>query len=133
MRSNKNVGIAFKHIKSQKDITIERIKLKMELNQNKTALSQSVASLKEEFNPLSNIVGTVQNVANADTNYPLVGMGMSILSDKLVKNVFLKKSGWLKKLIIPVLVKKISTYALANMKSKGIAGVLHKAANTLRK
>ena len=132
-RHNKNRGIGFKHIKSQKDIAMERLKLKMELSQNKAALNHSITSLKEEFNPIANIVGTVQNVAHADTNHPLIGLGMSFISDKLVKNVFLKKSGWLKKMLVPVLVKKISTYAVANIKSEGLANALHKAANILRK
>ena len=132
-RYNKNRGIGFKDIKSQKDIAMERLKLKMELSQNKAALSQSITSLKEEFNPIANIVGTVQNVAHADANHPLIGLGMSFISDKLVKNVFLKESGWLKKMIVPVLVKKISTYAVANIKSEGLANALHKAANILRK
>ncbi|TXH55180.1 MAG: hypothetical protein E6Q89_07090 [Bacteroidia bacterium] len=133
MTQHKSSGIHFKHIKSQKDIAVERMKLKMELKYHKEALNNSFMDFRDELNPITNVLGTVKKVANSDTDHPLIGMGMAFVSDKLVKNVFLKDAGWFKKLIIPVLVKKISTYSVAHLKSERLAETLHKVANILRK
>ena len=133
MTQHRTSGIQFKHIKSQKDIAVERMKLKMELKYHKEALNSSFMELREELNPITNVLGTVKKVANSDSDNPLIGMGMNFISDKLVKNVFLKNAGWFKKLVIPILVKKVSTYSIANFKSEKVADTLHKVANILRK
>ena len=79
--------------------------------------------LKEKLNPVEKVVGVVKNLTTPDTRNPLVNTGLNLAIDVLLRGFYMSKIGWLPKLIVPFVLKNVSSN-LVNKKGKSISKIL---------
>ncbi|WP_157558130.1 hypothetical protein [Niabella aurantiaca] len=119
-------------ITTHKELMQEKARLKARLKQRKTDLRQSVEAIKDTLNPISHIAKTTKDIWNADASNPLIALGVTKLTDVVIRKGILRKAGWLSRLIAPVLVQKVATYLISEKAGDQIGRLLHRAAHKLR-
>lgn len=102
-------------IQSYNDLLKAELALQESLAHQRAEIRTEVMHIKEQLKPLTKITSLVSKfVTRHHGNSALVTAGIGIASDILFKNVILKKSGWLTRLVLPVIMKNYSSHALAN-------------------
>ncbi|AHF17444.1 hypothetical protein [Niabella soli] len=119
-------------IRSLADLEAEKERLKASLKQRKENLGHSFAAIKDELSPIVKVAKTTRSIFTADSEFPLLGLGVEQLTNLIVKKGILRKAGWLPRLVAPVLIKKLSTYLIALKASDNITASMHHFADKLR-
>lgn len=120
-------------ITSYEELMEEKARLKAKLSQHKSDMRSSFNGIKEEFNPISQFAQTTKDVWTADTSNPLIAMGIGKITDLVLKKGILRNAGFLPKLLVPLVVEKISTYLISEKAADQYANILRGAAHVLRK
>ncbi|MBO9594193.1 MAG: hypothetical protein J7599_14900 [Niabella sp.] len=119
-------------ITTHEELMQEKARLKGRLRQRKTAMRQSVNEIKQELNPISQIAKTTKDIWNADASNPLIAMGVTKLTDLVIRKGILRRAGWLSRLVAPILVQKVATYLISEKAGDQIARLLHRTASRVR-
>lgn len=102
-------------IQSYEDLLKAELALQESLAHQRAEIRMEVTRIKEQLKPLTKVISFVSKfVTRHNGNNALVTTGIGIASDILFKNVVLKKSGWLTRLVLPFVMKNYSSHALAN-------------------
>ena len=101
------------------DLLKEKQRLKQKLVLQKADLSYNWHMLQEKLSPVEKVVGVVKNLTTPDTRNPLLNTGMNFTIDMLLRNFYMAKIGWLPKLVVPFVLKNLSSN-LVNKKGKSI-------------
>ena len=102
-------------IQSYEDLLNAEAALQKSLAHQRAEIREEVTRIKEQLKPLTHVISFVSKlVTRHHGNNALVTAGIGIAGDILFKNVILKKSGWLTRLVLPFLMKNYSSHALAN-------------------
>jgi hypothetical protein len=97
-------------IESYEDLCKEKERLTELLNVQKAQIHRDIDSLKDEFKPIVNLSENVSKLlSREDGKDPLVTAGTNITIDILVNKLF-SKSGFLLKLVLPALLKNLSSH-----------------------
>src|SRR4051812_38440958 len=104
-------------IKTYNDLLAEKEELTAQLSIQKAFIKQDVKALREELKPVTDMVGVIRKMGTKDKSNPALTFGVDVATDLFIKNTLLRKGGWLTRLIVPFLVKNLSTHWLAR-KSK---------------
>ncbi|MFT3901632.1 MAG: hypothetical protein QM727_00505 [Niabella sp.] len=120
-------------IKNYNDLVAEKERLKKNIRLRKAHIGEGVDSVKQAFNPIAQVAGTTKAIFNSERQNPLISFGVSRLTDFLFGKLLLKRTGFLGRLVIPVVVRRISTYLIASNFSDKAADTLHAFAQKLRK
>ena len=118
-------------IKNIKDLRAEQTRLKLELSVAEETLKEDLKWAREELRP-ARIAGSLLNKALGNNQHGLIKDGVKITVDTVVKDLLLAKSGWITRLVVPWVVKNLSSNYLAD-KSPEIFGVLRKLIRKVRK
>lgn len=120
-------------ISSREDLLAEKARLINFVRIKKTEIGNSFDALRDEVNPFKNFGKTAKDILTADFKNPIIGLGVGQITNRLVKNVLLKRAGVIPRLIIPIVLKKLSTYAISEKGGNKIANSLHTLAAKIRK
>ena len=101
------------------DLLQEERRLKQKLTLQKAELRHHFHVLQEKLNPVEKIAGVVKNLTTPDTRNPFVNTGLNLTIDLLLRNFYMSKIGWLPKLVVPFVLKNLSSN-LVNKKGKSI-------------
>jgi hypothetical protein len=111
-----------KRISDLHDLAVEKQRLQQRLDLLKRDINSEVNEIKEKFRPLIKIVsfltGTPVNgngEGKNSTKTSLLKMGANLGVDLLVGSK-LKKAGWLARLVVPPLLRKISSAVINRVK-----------------
>ena len=120
-----------KKIKNLEDLRAEKLRLQLELLRATEVLKEDFEWVKEEVKPFNSIGKFIGNLFGKNKAGLFAGsVGLSI--DVLLKNLILAKSGWITRLIVPAIIKNLSTAFLADKKPE-IFGVLRNLIQKARK
>jgi hypothetical protein len=111
-------------IKTYDDLLAEKEELTAQLLIQKAFIKQDVKALKEELRPATDVIGILGKMTHKNTSNPAIAFGVDVAGDLLLKNTLLRKRGWLTRLIVPFLVKNLSTHLLASKKKPFESGNL---------
>src|SRR6476660_4118712 len=92
----------------------ERERLELQLEVHKSAVKMHVEDIKRKLSPVRNLVHFVSNFTASPGNNTLVGTGIGLSLELLIRKLFFSKTGWIAKMVGPVLLKNFS----ANMLKK---------------
>lgn len=106
-------------ITTYEELAREKQRLQQKLLLQKADLSHHYEVLKEKLSPLEKVAGVVKNITTPSTRNPLVNTGLNLGIDLLLRNFYLAKVGWLPKLVVPFVLKNLSSN-LVNKKGKSI-------------
>lgn len=101
--------IQMKRIETIKDLRSERARLKLELSTAEEILQEDLDWIKAELKPVHVAGKMLSNSFFNGNNGGLVNNGVRSAIDVLLKSVVLSKAGWFVKLVVPFIVKNIST------------------------
>lgn len=82
----------------------------------KRIINEHVDDFKEKFAPLMNIINMFKNKGGA--NSALLKVGTSLAIDLFIGQKLLRKAGWLTRLIIPTLLRTVSSKVIGNNKKE---------------
>lgn len=99
-------------INNYEDLVLERKRLEAELVHYKSVINGEVNSIKQKFEPISDVVSFFASSPTKSPNNKLLQVGTNIGIELLVRQKLLSKAGWLTKLVLPYILKKVSSRAI---------------------
>jgi hypothetical protein len=96
-------------ITTYEDLLQEKQRLQQKLVLQKADFKHHTAVLKEKLNPVEKVAGIVKNLTTPDTRNPLVNTGLNLAIDVLLKGFYMSRIGWLPKLVVPFVLKNLSS------------------------
>ena len=101
-------------IQTYHDLVEEKKRLEALLIVNKEQISTNWVEMKQEFEPVNNIIGFFGKLTTRDKSNPLVNMGIDVAGDLVLRKFLLARAGWATRLVIPYLVKNYSSNVLVD-------------------
>lgn len=96
-------------ITTYEDLLQEKQRLQQKLVLQTADFKHHSAVLKEKLNPVEKVAGIVKNLTTPDTRNPLVNTGLNLAIDMLLRGFYLSRIGWLPKLVVPFVLKNLSS------------------------
>jgi hypothetical protein len=109
-------------IKSQEDLRRERKRLKLELKQSELLIKEDLQWVKTELTPIR-AAGKMVGNALVNKNKGLVNDGVRIAIDTIVKNLILSRAGWITRMVVPFVLKNISTNFIKEKKPEVLSTI----------
>lgn len=105
-------------ISNYDELVAARIMTESIIAERKQAIEQHVDGAKEKLAPVMNIVNIFTN--KKSNNNSLLKVGTSLAIDLFVGQKLLKRAGWLSKLLVPTLLKSVSSKVIDTVKKDPI-------------
>lgn len=100
-------------ISNYEDLVLERKRLESELARYKAVITGELDEIKHKVEPITDIVSFFSSSKNPPaTNNRLLQAGANLGIELLVRQKLLSKAGWLTKLVLPIILKKVSSRAI---------------------
>ena len=110
-------------IQNLDDVRAERARLKNQIETSRTNLRYEFGAIKKELNPINQALGVVTD-AFTTPHKGLLSMGVGFGVDTVLKKVVLARAGWITRLVVPFLVKNVTTNYISNHKKSVVEGML---------
>jgi len=120
-----------KKIENIKDLRSERARLKLELNVAEEILQEDFEWIQSELKP-ARLAGRLLNKSLINKDHGVLNSGVREGIDLLLKSVILSKAGWITKLVVPFIVKNISTNYMEEKKPE-FFGMIKRMISKVRK
>jgi len=104
----------------------ERLELKLEVH--KSAVRMHVYEIKRKLNPIKNVLSFFSNFTAPAGSNTLIGSGIGFSLELLIRKLFFSRTGWIAKLVGPVLLKNFSANVVKKNKDtliKKVKNILH--------
>ncbi len=101
-------------ITTYEELLREKERLELQLEVHKYAVRVHVDHIKRKLNPLRNVIHFFSNFTAPAVSNTLVGTGVGLSLELLLRKLFFSKTGWVTKMVGPILLKNFS----ANMLKK---------------
>ncbi len=100
-------------IETYADLLVEKDRLEALLSIQKDTIKMDMIQLKNDFQPTMDLLMFLSKITIKGKGNSLIATGVDMVSDFLLKNVLLAKSGWVVRLVVPYLAKNYSNHELA--------------------
>ncbi|PZR27094.1 MAG: hypothetical protein DI535_11815 [Citrobacter freundii] len=97
-------------IRTYDDLLNEKARLKELLQAQKQLIRADVEEIKLEFQPVKNAIGVIGKFTTRDKSNPLLTTATETVIDLVVRKLILSRSGWLTKMVVPFLMKNVSSH-----------------------
>lgn len=107
-------------ISNYEELVLERKKAEAKLNYYKSVISEEIDVLKHKMEPITNVISflsTTKNGSPGSNTNTLLQAGTNLGIELLVRQKLLSKAGWLTKLVVPFLLKKVSSKAIESVQA----------------
>jgi hypothetical protein len=111
-----------RRISNLKELNAEKLRLKSELFIAEEKLKEDLHWIREELNPVK-AIGKLFGNAFINKNDGILNDGVRNTIDVILKNIVLSRSGWITRLVVPFIIKNISSNYLAENKPAVLKGV----------
>ena len=109
-------------IRTYEDLLKYKENLQIQLKEQKELIYYDIQEIREELRPVQEAVKKISHFFVPSEDHSWLVKGTNTILDVLMKNVFLRRSGWMVKTVVPFLVHNISSHLV----SKNKQGILHK-------
>jgi hypothetical protein len=99
-------------ISNYEDLILERKRLESDLAHYKAIITGELDEIKHKVEPITDVVSFFSPSKNPPGNSRLLQAGANLGIELLVRQKFLSKAGWLTKLVLPFILKKVSSRAI---------------------
>jgi hypothetical protein len=106
-----------KKINTYTELVAERKRVEGNIAEQKSIILEGINEVKEKFEPFLYLLPLLNIFKKKESNRPLLKNLASLGIDLLVGQNLLAKSGWLARLIVPVLLKGISAKVIGGIKA----------------
>lgn len=94
-------------------LLLEESTLQQQLKLNRQKIGDHVQSLKAKAQPAAIGMGIAKSILTRNGRQPIAQGGLDLMIDLVTKRFLFRKSGWIAKMILPPLLKNISSHALS--------------------
>ena len=101
-------------ITTYEELIREKERLQLQLEVHKSAVRMHVTELKKKLNPVKNVIRFLSNFRAPLASNSMVGAGIGLSVEVLIRKLFFAKTGWITRMVAPILLKNLS----ANMLTK---------------
>lgn len=108
-------------ISNYEELRLEKNRLQQNLILQKSKIKNEIISIKEKLEPLLSIISFLGGFKNKDSKGSLLKMGAKAGVELLAHQTLLSKAGWLTKLVVPFLLKGISTKVIDKIKNRNLS------------
>lgn len=109
-------------IRTYEDLLKYKEGLQRQLKEQKELIYYDIQEIREELKPVSEAVKQISHFFIPSKDHSWLVRGTNTIVDMLLRNVFLRRSGWIVKAVVPFLVHNISSHLVAENKK----GIVHK-------
>jgi hypothetical protein len=99
-------------INNYDDLILERKRLESDLAHYKSIITGELDEIKHRIEPITDVVSFFSPSKNPPANNQLLQAGANLGIELLVRQKLLSKAGWLTKLVLPFILKKVSSRAI---------------------
>jgi hypothetical protein len=104
-------------INNYDELVAARIMTETIIADRKRIIHERIEDFKEKISPLFFILPMLNIFKKKDTNnHSLLKVGASLAIDLLVGQRLLRKAGWITRLLVPTLLKTVSSRVIGNVK-----------------
>lgn len=96
-------------ISNYEQLVAERMRIQQELAIQKATINEEVREIKQKISPITGLLSFFSNTKQPSFKSSAMQVGANIGIDVLLRNTLLGRAGWITKLIIPFIAKKISS------------------------
>lgn len=96
-------------INNYKQLVAERIRIEQELSLQKAQINAEIKEIKDKLKPVTGLLSFFGSSKKQSIKSSAVEMGANIGIDVLLRNLVLGKAGWITRLVVPFLAKRISS------------------------
>ncbi len=101
-------------ITTYEELVREKERLQLQLEVNKAAVRVHIEDLKQKLSPLKNILRFFSNFTAPPGQNTLLSSGLGLSLEVLIRRLFFAKTGFITRLVGPILLKNFSTNVLKN-------------------
>ena len=101
----------------------ERERLELQLEVHRAAVKMQVDEIKKKLNPIRNFVHFFTNFSAPAAGDTLIGTGLGLSLELLIRKLFFARTGWITKMVAPILIKNLSANVLLKNKTSLIRKV----------
>jgi hypothetical protein len=106
-------------INNYDDLIAERRRTELVIDDRKQVIHDHLEDIKEKIAPLFSVLAALKIFKKDDSgNHSVLKLGSSLAIDLLVGQKLLKNAGWLARLIVPTLLKTVSSGVIGFTKKK---------------
>ncbi len=109
-------------IRTYEELLAYKTSLQQKLTEQKEMIYYDVQEIREELQPLSQALKTLGHFFVPSEDSSWLVKGTNAIIDLLMKNVFMRKSGWIVRAVVPFLIHNISSHLVARNKN----GIMHR-------
>ena len=114
-------------ITTYEELLRERERLELQLQVHEAAVKIHVDDIKKKLSPLRNLAHFFSNFTAPMASDTLIGTGLGLTLELLIRNVLFARTGWITKMVAPILIKNFS----ANMLQKNKLSLIRKVKSFL--
>lgn len=96
-------------ISNYNDLVAERMRIQQELALQKAQINEEIREIKDKLKPVTGILSFFNTSKKQSFKSTAMQVGANIGIDVLLRNTLLGKAGWLARLVLPFVAKKISS------------------------
>jgi hypothetical protein len=96
-------------ISNHEELVAERKRIQQELALQKAQINEEVREIKDKLRPITGLLSFFTPNKNQSFKSTALQVGANVGIDVILRNTLLGKAGWLTKLIVPFIAKKISS------------------------
>lgn len=96
-------------ISNYDELVAERIRIQQMLALQKAQLNAEINELKDRLKPVTGLLSFFKRDKNPSVKSTAMQIGANIGIDVLLRNTLLGRAGWLARLVVPFVAKKISS------------------------
>jgi|GEM_PF-284059 len=97
-------------IRTYDDLLKEKARLTELLQAQKELVRADVEEIKLELQPVKNAISMIGRLTTRDKSNPLLTSATESIIDLVVRKMILSRSGWLTRIIVPFLMKNVSSH-----------------------
>ena len=101
-------------VKTYEDLLLEKQKLEALLAAQRELIRCDVRDIKNSLQPAIQTASVVGKFATRNYSNPIMGVAANSIIDVVVKRFALGRAGWFKRLVIPFVLKNLSSHYIAN-------------------
>lgn len=103
-------------IRTYEDLLEYKTSLQRQLKEQKELIYYDIQEIKEELRPVSEAAKKISHFFIPSEDHSWLVKGTNTIIDMLLRNVFLRRSGWMVKAVVPFLIHNLSSHLVAENK-----------------
>ncbi len=119
-------------IRTVSDLLAEKERISEQIRVSRRQISADLDLIRDELNPFKGLSDKARKLLKGGEASPAVKQAVATAAGFALENFVLKRAGWVPRIIVPWVVKKVSGFVVAPRVNELVVKSLHSAASSVR-